>query len=93
MTGGVVRDIRTGRAIGRTRSLTETFVHQVQHMIEDDVEFYVVYGRCQHKEVRDMVSFFRSLDGFPTLYDPQMPSDTAWIFEGDPGELGFAASS
>lgn len=91
MTGGTVRDIRTGRAIGRTRDLSETFVRQVQTLIFTDTDFYIVYGRCRNLEVRKLVDDLRELEGFPILYDQQMPADTLWIFEGDPEELGFTA--
>jgi hypothetical protein len=91
LTEGTVRDIRTGRAIGKTRNLTETFVHQVQHLLEQEEDFYVVYGRCQHQEVRKMMDFLNGLAGFPVVYDGQMPSDAVFIFSGSPDELGFTA--
>ena len=91
MTGGIVRDIRTGRAVGRTRSLTETFVKQTQFLIEEGIQFYMVTGRCRMIEQREMIDFLRSLGGFPVIFDPQMPSDTVFIFEGEPSELGFAS--
>lgn len=88
--GGIVRDIRTGRAIGRTKSLSETFVQQVLDLLTEDRDFYIVFGRCRHLEVREVVDELRTLEGFQVLYDPQMPADTIWLFDGDPEELGFA---
>jgi hypothetical protein len=89
--GGIVRDIRTGHAVGRTRSLTEMFVNQIQALIEADVEFYVVFGPCRLLEQREMVDFMRDLDACPVIFDKQMPPDCAFIFEGHPDELGFAS--
>jgi hypothetical protein len=88
--GGTIRDIRTGRSIGRTSSLTKTFVAHIQALVESDMTFYVVFGRCRMKEQRQMVDDLRELEAFPVIYDSRMPSDTMWIFEGEPEELGFA---
>lgn len=89
--GGIVRDIRTGRAVGRTDSLTETFVSQVNNLINTEVQFYIVHGRCRLYEQRSMITFLRDLDACPVVYDAQMPSDMVFIFEGEPSELGFVA--
>jgi hypothetical protein len=90
MTGGTVRDIRTGRAIAKTASLSETFTSYVQGLIQQDEQFYLVYGRCQHLETRRLIDFFQNLDACPVIYDAKMGSDRVFIFEGDPAELGFA---
>lgn len=89
--GGIVRDIRTGRAVGRTRSLSETFVNQIQAFIEADMEFYVVFGPCRLLVQREMIDFLRDLDACPVICDKKMPPDVAFIFEGHPDELGFAS--
>jgi hypothetical protein len=89
--GGKVIDIRTGRAIGSTSSLTHTFLDHVERLLDDDKEFYIVYGRCKHRDVRQMVTDISVLDTVKVIYDGRMPSDTVWIFEGDPSELGFAS--
>lgn len=31
-----------------------------------------------------------TLSSFEIIYDARMPSDTVWIFDGEPEELGFA---
>jgi hypothetical protein len=90
VSGGTIRDIRTGRAIGSTSSLNATFVSHIQALIEADEDFYVVFGRCQFKEQRDLVDFLREFEAFPVIFDKRMPPMTMWIFEGDPEELGFA---
>jgi hypothetical protein len=91
LTGGTVHDIRSGRAIGKTRSLSETFTKYVISLIENDNQFYVVHGRCQHREVREMITFLKELDDLKVIYDARMSPGTAFIFEGDPAELGFAS--
>jgi len=91
MTAGNVRDIRTGRAIGKTSSLTQTFVDHIQALMEQDMQFYLVHGRVRHLDVRVMLNDLReALTAVEIIYDARMPSDTVWIFEGDPEELGFA---
>jgi len=90
MTSGTVRDIRTGRAIAKTNSLTHTFIAHVERLTEGDEDFYLVYGRCRHREVHDLVKKLRDMD-FTVIYDAQMPSDCLYIFEGQPEELGFAS--
>lgn len=92
MTSGKVYDIRTGREMARVRDLTAFFQQQMRKMVENDVDFYVVYGRCKHKDVRAMISLFQSLHGdVLTIWDPSMPPDTVWLFEGEPGELGYSS--
>ena len=90
MSGGKVIDIRTGRAIAKTRDLSETFTRYMESLFEKDVQFYIVHGRCRHDDVRNMVTSFRQMPFLQVIYDAKMPSDTVWIFEGDPAELGFA---
>lgn len=87
---GIVRDIRTGRAIGRTANITAAFVDHVKFLVEDDQEFYIVYGRCRHAEMHQAAHDMKEM-GLKVIYDKQMPSDTMWIFAGDPAELGFAS--
>lgn len=91
MTSGTVRDIRTGRALHKTRDLSETFISYVQALTAAEEQFYVVFGRCRHEDVRETVDGLRSLSTFPVIFDRQMPSDTIWIFQGLPEELGFAS--
>jgi hypothetical protein len=91
LRAGTIRDIRTGRAIGRTNSLTATFVQHIQALVEADTQFYIVFGRCRALEQRKLVEELRELDAFRVIYDARMPSDTMWIFEGEPEELGFAS--
>jgi hypothetical protein len=71
--------------------LTETFAAHVQHLLEQEEDFYLVHGRLKHQDVRCLVTdMHRVLDGTPIIYDPQMGSDRVFIFSGDPAELGFA---
>lgn len=88
--GGFVRDIRTGRAIGRTNNITAAFVDQVKFLVDDEQEFYIVHGRCRHSDLRKAAHEMKEM-GLKVIYDKQMPSDTMWIFAGDPAELGFAS--
>lgn len=88
MKDWTVRDIRTGRAIGKTDQLTELFVFQIKHLISSDTEFYVVHGPCRHREMREVLDTLG--EGIPVIYDRQIGSDLVYIFEGDPSELGFA---
>jgi hypothetical protein len=91
VASGRVVDIRTGRAIARTSSLTNTFIAHVQHLVEQDQDFYLVYGRCRHQEIRVLIEDLReTLNSLEIIYDSRMPSDTVWIFDGLPEELGFA---
>ena len=90
MPPGTIRDIRTGRAIGRTHSLSEIFADQVKNLIDQEEDFYIVHGRCRYQHMRKLVHNLRDLEYVPLVYDPQFPSDTLWIFEGYPEELGFA---
>lgn len=90
MTKGIIRDIRTGRAIGKTSSLTETFVDQVRGLLHQEQEFYIVYGRCRLQEQRDLIDFLKTLD-LTVVYDNHMTSDMVFIFSGSPEELGFAS--
>lgn len=87
---GFVRDIRTGRAIGRTNSITGAFVDHVKFLVEEEQDFYIVFGRCRHADMRKAAHEMRDM-GLKVIYDKQMPSDTMWIFAGDPAELGFAS--
>lgn len=90
-TPGTVRDIRTGRALARTSSLTDTFTSYVKFLMEQEEQFYLVHGPLRHLEVRVLVSDLRQvLDGVPIIYDRQLGADRIYVFEGDPAELGFA---
>lgn len=90
-TPGIVRDIRTGRALAHTSSLTETFSIHVQHLLDAEEQFYLVHGRIKHWDVRCLITDMRDiLEDVPIIYDPQMGSDRIYIFSGDPAELGFA---
>jgi hypothetical protein len=90
-TSGKVVDIRTGRAIASTRSLTATWVDYIQLLVEKEEPFYLVHGRNRHTDVREMITDLKQiLTDVPIIYDPRMPSDTMWAFEGTPDELGFA---
>lgn len=91
LTSGRVYDIRSGRAIGRTKSLNETFLRYVEGLMKNDMEFYIVFGRCQHYEVRTLVSYFQSLESLKVIFDARMGPDIVLIFEGDPSELGYTA--
>lgn len=89
---GTVRDIRTGRAIARTDSLTVTFLDHIATLHALGDPFYVVFGRCAHLDMRWCVEQIRSM-GVRAIYDKQMPTDKMWVFEGDPEELGFKEAS
>lgn len=90
-TSGKVIDIRTGRAIASTSSLTATWVDYIRLLVEQDKTFYLVHGRCRHTDVRQMITDLKAtLEGVPIIYDARMPSDTMWAFDGTPEELGFA---
>lgn len=87
---GTIRDIRTGRAIGKTKDLNETFTYQVQGLLESGEPFYMVYGRCTMQQSRRLVDDMKSLGTFPVIYDRQFPPDWVLLFSGQPEELGFA---
>jgi GTPase SAR1 family protein len=90
-TSGKIIDIRTGRAIASTDSLTASWVDYMQLLVENDKPFYLVHGRCRHSDVRQMITELKQiLEDVPIIYDARMPSDTMWAFEGTPDELGFA---
>ncbi len=91
MTGGRVIDIRTGRTVGRTNGLSETFAAQVEYLLNSGVDFYIVFGRCRKREARELLDFFRTLAGVDVIFDARMMADTAFIFQGHPSELGFAS--
>lgn len=91
MTHGTIRDIRTGRALARTSSLTESFAHHIEDLLNTDEPFYLVYGRCRHSDVRALVTGLReTLKTVDVIFDARMPPDTVWAFAGEPHELGFA---
>jgi hypothetical protein len=90
-TSGKIIDIRTGRAIASTTSLTASWVEYIQLLVESEEPFYLVYGRNRHTDVREMITELKQiLDDIPIIYDARMPSDTMWAFNGTPDELGFA---
>jgi hypothetical protein len=86
---GNVRDIRTGRAMGRSDDLADTFIDRISTMRRMDVPCYVVTGPCRHLEMRTCVDLMRQ-HGIIVIIDRQFKPDTFWLFEGDPSELGFA---
>jgi hypothetical protein len=90
MTSGIVRDIRTGRALFKTDSLTDTFIAQVSNTPQP---FFMVHGRCTKLEVRMLVSDLKEMKEFPMVYDRQMPPDAILLFAGEPHELGFRLAS
>jgi hypothetical protein len=88
---GKIIDIRTGRAIGKTNSLTGTWLDYIKLLVETDEPFYLVHGRCRHTDMREMITDLKQiLDGVEIIYDKRMPADTMWAFSGEPEELGFA---
>lgn len=93
MTGGIVRDIRTGRAMFKTESLNDTFINQISLLLETQTPFYLVYGRCTKIDSRCLVDDMKSLDAFHVIYDCHIPSDWVLIFAGVPEELGFQVAS
>lgn len=82
---GTIRDIRTGRAIAKTNSITAVFLEYVLELIHTQVPFYLVHGRCRHLEMRYCVDEFVGME-LSVLYDPRMPSDTVFVFEGTADE-------
>lgn len=90
-TSGKIIDIRSGRAIASTNSLTASWVEYIQLLVENDKQFYLVHGRCRHTDVREMITDLKNiLDDIPIIYDPRFKADTMFCFEGTPDELGFA---
>jgi hypothetical protein len=89
VNGGTIRDIRTGRAIGRTDNLTELFLDQLIALNKADIKCYVVSGPCRMLESRRAIDSLRET-GITVIMDRQMGADRMYIFEGEPHELGFA---
>lgn len=90
MTRGTIRDIRTGRAIGRTASLTDTFIEHVSALANAGETFYIASGPLRHLELVTVVAML-SEHGFKCVRDRQLPPDMLLIFSGTPEELGFAS--
>jgi hypothetical protein len=89
MASGIVRDIRTGRALGRTSSLTDTFIAHVGAMCNSGEDFYVASGPIRHTELVGALDVIRD-SGITVVRDKCLPPDMLLIFSGTPEELGFA---
>jgi hypothetical protein len=90
-TRGTVKDIRTGRAVKHDVDLTDAFIEHIALLKRQGLKFYVVAGPCRNREARDCVDILRANGGILVIMDRQFKSDTLWIFEGEPHELGFAS--
>jgi hypothetical protein len=83
--GGSVRDIRTGAEIDKTSDLTGTFLAYCARLQKHEKSVYVVRGRAQHDEVRQMLDRIKEL-GIPLVYDTGCPPDRVFILAGTPDE-------
>lgn len=86
MTEGTVRDLHTGRVVGKTRSLEQTFI--------DDVRRHAARGPCYVVATsdvdRDMGAQIRALGVELIIRDEQPDSPEpgfALILEGHPSDL------
>lgn len=91
-TPGTVHDIRSGRAVSKTSSITDKFLMHIKFMVDSEKEFYVVSGVCRHEEVRSCVDELRKME-LTVVFDRKMGADKLWLFEGKPEELGFRYAS
>jgi hypothetical protein len=84
-----IRDIRTGRAIGKTRDPLDLMFAQLTQLRQHNIPHYFAIGNIRHQDLKESVNLLRE-HGITVVRDRQLPPDMLLLFEGSPDELGFA---
>lgn len=84
---GDIRDINSGRRIGKTSDLTRTFTAEYCRLVKQETEFFVLHGACRHLEMRLMLDLFQVLNpDVPVVFERWVPPEVVLLVEGRPDE-------
>jgi hypothetical protein len=83
MTKGEVIDIRTGKRLRSTDSMTRDFLYYVLQMQRGGQKFYAVAGPVRAREIRKCIDSLKDM-GVKVRRDKTCKPDIILLLEGDP---------